>query len=126
MIQDAITRTLSMRGVNKVPQGGDITVAYLVITGNNASVSTVNDYFGYRDDTTDLNDKAFKAYTKSNNPNYFEAGTLVIDLIDTRTSKLLKRGYASRPLLRNPSSDTRAARLQEVVDEIFQDLRISQ
>src|SRR5262247_1060975 len=37
MIQDTITRTLSLRGVNKVPQGGDITVAYLVITGNNGS-----------------------------------------------------------------------------------------
>jgi len=126
MIQDTISRVLSLRGVSKVPKGGDITVAYLVITGNNGSVSSVNDYFGYRDDRTDLQDKAFKAYTKSKNPNYFEAGTLVIDLIDTKTSKLLKRGYATRPLLRNPPPDTRAARLQEVVDEIFQDLRIEQ
>ena len=126
MIQDTISRALSLRGVSKVPRGGDITVAYLVITGNNGSVSSVNDYFGYRDDRTDLQDKAFKAYTNSKNPNYFEAGTLVIDLIDTKTSKLLKRGYATRPLLRNPPADTRAARLQEVVDEIFQDLRIEQ
>ena len=124
MIQDTITRTLSLRGVNRVPQGGDITVAYLVITGNNGSVSSVNDYFGYRNDTAELQDKAFKAYTNSKNPNYFEAGTLVIDLIDTKTSKLLKRGHASRPLLRNPPLDTRAARLQEVVDEIFGNLRI--
>jgi len=126
MIQNSITQTLSSRGVSKVAQGGDITVAYLIITGNNASVTSINDYFGYRaDDAEALQNKAFNAYTKNNNPNYFEAGTLVIDLIDTKTSKLLKRGYASRPLLRNPPADVRATRLQEVVDEIFAKLQIA-
>src|SRR4029450_678897 len=71
MIQDAITRTLSLRGVNKGAHGGDITVAYLVITGNNASVTSINDYFGYRNDASELQDKAFSAYTKNKNPNYF-------------------------------------------------------
>src|SRR5262245_59550564 len=47
MIQAAITRTLAARGVSNVVSGGDITVGYLVITGNNASTSSINDYFGY-------------------------------------------------------------------------------
>ena len=31
---------------------------------------------------------------------YFEAGTLVIDLINPQTSKLLKRAYLQAPILR--------------------------
>ena len=35
-IQDAITQNLAAKGVSKVASGGDVTVAYLVILGNNA------------------------------------------------------------------------------------------
>ena len=49
---------------------------------------------------------------------------LLIDLIDSKTYKLLKRNYGSRPLLRDITPETRAARIQEVVDEILADLQI--
>ena|SRR5688572_25848531 len=124
MIQDAITRNLEARGVKKEGGNGDITVAYLVITGNNVSTTTLGEYFGYREDAAGLHDKAQAAYTGSKNPNHFEAGTLVIDLIDSKTFKVLKRGYATRPILRDPPNDVRAARIQEVVDEILRELRI--
>ena len=68
---------------------------------------------------------AHDAYTGSKNPNYFEAGTLVIDLVDAKSFKLLKRGYATRPVLRNLEADARAARIQGVVDQIFSDLRVA-
>lgn len=124
MIQDAITKNLAARGVTRVPSGGQLTVGYLIIVGNNASTRRINDYFGYPDDAAALHDKAQSAYTRSKNPNYFEAGTLVIDIVDSSSFKLLKRNYATRPILRNPPPDARAARIQEVVDEILQDLRI--
>jgi hypothetical protein len=125
MVQGAISKNMSGRGVSQVASGGDVTVAYLIITGNNASTASINDYFGYGDDATALHEKAHKAYTESKNPNYFEAGTLVIDIIDTRTFKLLKRGYATRPILRNLPDDARASRIQEVVDEILRDVRVA-
>ena len=125
MIQDAITKNLATRGVTKATANGDVTVEYLVIVGNNATTTTINDYFGYGEDATALHDKAHTAYTESKNPNYFEAGTLVIDLIDSKTFKLLKRGHATRPILRNIPDDERAARIQEVVDEILRDLRVN-
>jgi len=125
LIQTAITKNLSARGVSRVDSGGDITVGYLVIVGDNASTAAINDYFSYGADSTALQDKAFKAYTGNKNPNYFEAGTLVVDLVDSKSFKLLKRNYATRPLLRDVSSEVRAERLQEVVDEILRDLRIA-
>lgn len=124
-IQDAITKRLEAKGVTKVATVGDVTVGYLVIVGNNATTAAVSDYFGWGDDATALQDKAHKAYTANKNPNYFEAGTLVIDLVDSKSFKLLKRGYATRPILRTLPEDARAARIQEVVDEILGDLRVA-
>jgi len=125
MIQGAITKNLTERGITKVATGGDITLAYLVIVGNNVATKSINDYFGYSDDADALAEKAHSSYTNTKNPNYFEAGTLVIDIIDAKTFKRVKRGYATRPILRNLPADARAARIQEVVDEILRDLQIA-
>ena len=125
MIQDAITKNLAARAIKRVGANGEVTVGYLVIVGNNASTTSVNDYFGYGEDAMALHNKAHEAYTGTKNPNYFEAGTLVIDFIDSKTFKLLHRGYASRPVLRDLPDEDRAARLQEVVDEILRDLKVA-
>jgi hypothetical protein len=124
LVQDAIANNLTAKGLRRVAGAGDVTVGYLVIVGNNASTMMVNDYFAYGQDASDLQDKAHKAYTGSKNPDFFEAGTLVIDLIDSRMNKLLKRTYVTRPTLRNPPLDVRKARIQEAVDVALKDLRI--
>ena len=124
MIQDAITRNLTQKGLSRSSGAANITVAYLVIIGNNASTAAINDYFGYDRGEVELQDKAQKAYDSSKNPNYFEAGTLVIDIIDSQTNKLLKRSHVTRPVLRNTPEDVRKERIQEAVDTALQDLRI--
>jgi hypothetical protein len=124
-IQEAITKNLAARGVTRVPTGGDLSIGYLVVTGDNTSTKSINEYFGYSQDSADLYDKAHKAYTENKNPNHFEAGTLLIDIIDPKTFKVLKRNYATRSLLRNPPPDVRAGRIQEVVDEILRDVQIT-
>jgi hypothetical protein len=125
LIQEAITKNLAGRGVAKADAGPDIIVSYLIIVGNNATTTSISDYFGYGQDADALHEKAQQAYTSSKNPNYFEAGTLVIDIVDAKTFKLLKRNYASRPILKDLPDDARAARIQEVVDEVLRDLRIA-
>ncbi len=124
MIQKAITKNLAARGVTRVSAGGDVTVPYLVITGNNVSTRAIRSYFGYSDDLGDLHDRAQNAYTRTKNPNHFEAGTLLIDIVDGKNFKLMKRGHATRPILRELSAGARASRIQGVVDEILRDVRI--
>jgi hypothetical protein len=126
LVQVAITQSLARRNVSHVEQGGDVTVAYLIVTGNNAATAAINDYFGYGRDATELLDKAHDRYTGSRDTSYFEGGTLLIDIIDSKSGKVLKRGYATRELLRNVSLDVRAARLSEVVEEILADVRFEQ
>ena len=125
LIQDGITQNLAAKGVQKVASGGDVTVAYLVIVGNNATTESITTYFGAGRDASGLTDKAHAAYTENKNPNYFEAGTLLVDVIDAKTYKVLYRNYGVRPVLRNPSASTRAANIQEVVTELLGNLRIA-
>ena len=125
LIQDAITDNLAAKGVTKVASGGDITVAYLVIVGNNGSTEAINTYFGYGRDATELHEKAHKAYTASKNPNYFEAGTLLIDIVDSKSFKVLDRNYVTRQLLRNPTAEVRAANVKDAVNAVLKDVRIA-
>jgi hypothetical protein len=120
MIQNAITKDLAIRGVTRVASGGDLTVCYLVIIGNNATTEAINDYFGYREGANELHEIAHDAYTGSKSPNYFEAGTLVIDIIDNKNNKLVKRNYGTETIIRNLAPEERAERIQEVVDRILQ------
>jgi hypothetical protein len=119
MIQNAITKDLAVRGVTRVASGGDLTVCYLIIIGNNATTEAINDYFGYRQGANELHEIAHDAYTGSKSPNYFEAGTLVIDIIDNKNNKLVKRNYGTEIIIRNLAPEERAERIQEVVDRIL-------
>lgn len=124
-IQDAITRNLAGKGLTRVQAGGDLTVAYLVVIGNNVSTEAISTYFGYGRDTSELHDKAQDAYTSAKNPNYFEAGTLLIDVLDSKTYKLLKRSYVTRPLLAKASADVRVDRIEEAVNATLKDFRVA-
>jgi hypothetical protein len=128
LIQEAIVKDLTAKGLKPAAADrvGDVTVAYLIILGNNVTTTAINDYFGYNRNASALLDKAHKAYTEDNsNPNYFEAGTLVIDLIDSRNYELLKRGYVVRPVLRNVSEEVRRERIQDAVDEVLKNVKIA-
>jgi hypothetical protein len=124
MVQEAIVNNLARKGVSHFASGGDVTVAYLLVVGNNASTMAVNDYFGYGRDTAALTDKAQEAYNSSKNPNYFEAGTLLIDVLDPKSGQLLWRSHVTKPLLQNVTDEARAQRIQEAVNETLSGLQI--
>jgi hypothetical protein len=126
MIQQAIIKNLAAKGVSQVNAGGDVTVAYIVVLGNNVSTTSINDYFGYGPDAEALLDKVHKEQTQASaQRGYFEAGTLVIDILDPKTSKILDRRTTTAQILRNLPMESRAARVQSIVDQALADLRIS-
>ncbi len=125
MIQQSIARDLAAKGVKQVASGGDVIVPYLIIVGNNASTTAINDYFGYGPEAEALHQKAQDAYSGAKTREYFDAGTLLIDIVDAKTQKLLYRTYVTKPLLKNPTPEARAARIQEAVDEALKTLQIA-
>jgi hypothetical protein len=125
-IQDAITRDLTAKGLEKVDKQPDIVIAYLVIAGNNATTTSLDEYFGYSSDTAALVHKVHKDQAvHGDDRGYFEAGTLVIDVLDTKASTLLKRSTVQADILRHLPLEERQARLQGVVDKALSTLEIS-
>ncbi len=126
LIQAAIIKNLAARGITYVATGGEVTVAYLVVVGNNVETTSLNGYFGYSDDAQAWVDQVHKEQAvKGDNRGYFEAGTLVVDFVDPKTSKLLQRRSITADVLRNLSAEARAARVQAIVDHVLEDVPIS-
>ncbi len=125
MVQQAIMKTMAAKGVSYVPKGGDVTVAYLIIVGNNGSTTSLNGYFGYSEDSDALLKKVHAEQTGSDSRGYFEAGTLVIDLVNPASSKLLQRRSAQAQLVRNLPLETRSARVQSLVEQMLKDVPIT-
>ncbi|HEY8239984.1 MAG TPA: DUF4136 domain-containing protein [Kiritimatiellia bacterium] len=124
-IQAAIQDVLAAKGLNRSEGGGDVKVAYLVIVGNNVTTTSINDYFGYGREDAKLVEQAHKASAVDNkNPDYYEAGALVIDIIDAKDFKLLRRDYVVRPLFRNTPPDIREARIRDAVSEALAELQV--
>jgi len=124
MIQQALNRNLAAKGVQPVPSGGDVTVAYLVIVGNNSTTTSLNSYFGYTDESNAFVDKIHAQETGNQARGYFEEGTLVVDFIDPGTSKVLQRRSIQAPLLRNLPAETRSERIQTIVDQVLKDVPV--
>jgi hypothetical protein len=126
MVQQAITKNLAARGITHTATGGDITVAYLIIVGNNSTTTSLNGYFGYTQDSDALVQKVHSQQTGADKARgYFEAGTLVIDIVDPGTSKLLQRRSIQAQVLRNLPQEQRSERVQAIVDQALKDVPLS-
>ena len=124
IIQQAITKCLAAKAVSHVPSGGEVTVAYLVVVGNNSTTTSLNNYFGYTDDSNAFVDKIHAAQTGSQSRGYFQEGTLVIDFVEPGTSKVLQRRCIQAPVLLNLSQEARSERVQKIVDQALRDVPI--
>src|SRR5215813_2325049 len=115
-VQQALIKNLGAKGVKYVPTGGDVTVAYLIVVGNNAVTTSLNSYFGYTPDSEAFVEKMHSQQTSGDRSrSYVEAGTLVIDVVDPGTSKLLQRRTIQSQVLRDLPQERRLARLQSLV-----------
>jgi hypothetical protein len=125
MIQAAIAENLTARGFQRTPGRGDITVAYLVVVGNGAATAVFDDYFGLGREGGEIGAAVHERQSGLGGPNYSEAGTLVIDLLDSNTLKLLKRATVVRPVLRNAPAEIRKEHLEQAVADALQGLQVS-
>jgi len=113
--------------VTHIAAGGDVTVAYLIIVGNNVATTSLNEYFGYTDDSSALVQEVHDsgAGTSNGSRDHFESGTLVIDFVDPSNAKLIQRRSIQAPVVRDLSTQERSARLQTIVDQALASVPIS-
>lgn len=109
-VKDAVDRELTAKGWTEVASGGDVSVVAIGTTREKPTLRTFYDGFdgwmwgGFADATT---------YVEN-----YTVGTLVIDMFDTRTKKLIWRGSASDVLSGKPEKDEK--KVDRAVDKIFE------
>ena len=78
--------------------------------------TSYEDYFGYGRSADAIQDRAHvRGVVESKRPDYFRRAGIVIDLIDSRTNKLVYRDFAAGDVVRGASGATRAARIDAAV-----------
>ena len=102
LIMDALERELTARGLTKVTANQDLKVAYLAATVPNMQVQNVPFYH--------VVNPAYSGMIGSSTMNMWDVttGTLVIDLWDRKSDRVIFRGTITEVLQRAPSADLQA------------------
>ncbi len=108
-IKSSVDSTLAAKGLTPVASGGDISITAMEITKDEQTLNTFYDGFGgwrwggFGDATTTTDT--------------YKVGTLVVDLFDTQSKKLIWRGSSSDTL--SNKSDKNIKNLNKGVDKMF-------
>ena len=102
MIVEAIERELTSRGLTKVDTDPDLRVVYLAATGPDMQVANVPFYH--------IVNPAYSGIVFSATSQRWDVmtGTLVVDLFDRKTDRVVFRGTVSEVLQRAPTADLQA------------------
>src|SRR3984893_446400 len=99
-IKDAVNRTLAAKGWTLVPSGGDVEVFAIETTQNQQTLDTFYNGFGGGRRWGGFGDATTTVET-------YKVGTLVIDLFDAKTEKLVWRSSSSETLSDNADKNTK-------------------
>lgn len=109
-IKSAVNSVLAAKGLTEVPSGGDVAIVSIEMTHNQTTLNTFYDGFGrgwrwggFGDATTTVDT--------------YKVGTLVVDLFDANTKKLIWRGSASDTL--SDKSSNNIKNLDKGVQKMF-------
>ena len=111
-IMQAVDRQLAARGLAKVPSGGDASVAAVGTTRQEPTFTT------FYNGMPGWHWRGWPGYSTTT-VDYDRVGTLVVDLFDTGTKKLVWRGVASDTLSSKPEKNDK--KLDEATEKMFKD-----
>ncbi len=110
-IKEAVNTALTAKGLTPVESGGDVAIVAIEMTKNQRTLNTFYDGFGggwrwgggFGDATTTVDN--------------YKVGTLVVDLFDANTKKVIWRGSSSDTL--SDKSDKNIKNLDKGVQKMF-------
>ena len=114
-IKSAVNAALAAKGWTQVDSGGDVSVVAMEITQNQQTLNTFYDGFGGGWGWRRFGGGGFGEATTTTET--YKVGTLVVDLFDTKTKKLLWRGTSSGTLSNN--SEKNIKNLDKSVEKLF-------
>jgi Domain of unknown function (DUF4136) len=110
-IKDAVNGALTAKGWTLVPSGGDVEVFAIETTHDQQTLNTFYNGFGGGRRWGGFGDATTTVDT-------YKVGTLVIDLFDARTEKLIWRSSSSDTL--SDKADSNTKKLDKGVSKMFQ------
>ena len=110
-IKDAVNSALTAKGWTLVPSGGAVEVFAIETTKDQQSLDTFSNGFGGGRRWGGFGDATTTVET-------YKVGTLVVDLFDAKTEKLIWRGSASDTL--SDKADKNTKNLDKGVSKMFQ------
>jgi hypothetical protein len=114
-IKSSVNAALAAKGWTQVDSGGDVSIVAIEITRNQQTLNTFYDGFGGGWGWRRFGGGGFGEATTTTET--YKVGTLVVDLFDTKTKKLLWRGTSSDTLSNN--SDNNIKNLNKGVEKMF-------
>lgn len=118
-VKQAVDQYLQSRGYRLVDQNPDFKLGWHGAIDRKLDVNTIDNYYGYGWGPW-YSPYYMGAYPQTYVREY-EEGTLIIDVVDAATNKLVWRGTAQAELSTHSSPEHRQKRLDEAVSKIFED-----
>ena len=118
-VKNAVQAELIAKGYRKVEAEAeaDFMVGYHSLLQDKMSAKTVNDFYGYQGVWS--NGYWYQPGLPQTYVYEYEQGTLLLDIVDAESQRLVWRGSAQAELDRNPSPAKREKRLKNAVAEIL-------
>ena len=118
MIQKSLSKQFNSNGMAYGRGDADLVIAYLVIYQEPGMTARYDNYFGYGRDADAISDRAHTLGVLENQrPDFFRQAGVLIDVIDSRTNKLVYRNFAKGDVVTNVSAASRAARIDASVGQ---------
>jgi hypothetical protein len=114
-LQEALKSEFEANGLKESKDNAELIVAYLLVVQDTAVSTAISDY--YMSSGSDILSEAHRRMEKKNMPGGFEAGSIVVDIVDTNTGDLIYRNYASRQILPGLTDKERKTRIDQAVTD---------
>lgn len=122
-IYNTVNKALAVRGYKEVTQNPDFTLGYHVAIENKTSVNTMNDYYGYPRSGWGRNYYSqYDYYSAQTTVYHYEEGSLILDLVDTKSKQLIWRGSAQAEVSKSRTAKQRDELIKKAVDKLFSQL----
>lgn len=117
-IRDAITAQFTKNGLAFGKRGAELEVGYIIIRQNAAVTILNDDHFGPGRNSSGILSLAHERGVVEKNHSYdYDAGAILIDVVDARTQELLYRDFAKNDVIPNLSAAQRSERLNAAVEQ---------
>ena len=117
-IKSAVNAALTAKGWTQVDSGGDVSVMAMEITHNQQTLNTYYDGFGGGWGWRRFGGGGFGGLGEATTTTEtYKVGSLVVDLFDTKTKKLIWRGNSSDTLSNNSNKNIK--NLDKDVEKMF-------